>query len=131
VPGKRSTQGRGRPCRSWPNTHEWSRVQTAGARRQLRCTLNTERLRPLATFHGLFNLRPPTLDRPFFTGVLPLARLGTILERVALVPHEELAWLVNLAVLLQALALDLVGPQRIVGTLSCSAGQAFRHWCRR
>ena len=58
-------------------------------------------------FHGFFRLRPPTLDRPFFTGVLPLDRLGTILERVELVPREELAWLVNLAVLVQALALGL------------------------
>ncbi|MGD9885827.1 MAG: hypothetical protein AB7U95_37595 [Reyranella sp.] len=58
-------------------------------------------------FHGFFQLRPPTLDRPFFTGVLPLDRLGTILGRVELVPREELAWLVNLAVLVQALALGL------------------------
>jgi len=58
-------------------------------------------------FHGFFRLRPPTLDRPFFTGVLPLARLGTILDRIELVPREELAWLVNLAVLVQALALGL------------------------
>jgi hypothetical protein len=58
-------------------------------------------------FHSFFQLRPPTLDRPFFTGVLPLARLGTILDRVELVPREELAWLVNLAVLLQALTLGL------------------------
>jgi hypothetical protein len=59
-------------------------------------------------FHGFFQLRPPTLDRPFFTGVLPLDRLGTILDRIELVPREELAWLVNLAVLVQALALALV-----------------------
>ena len=58
-------------------------------------------------FHGFFNLRPPTLDRPFFTGVLPLGRLGTILDQIELVPREELAWLVNLAVLLQALVLGL------------------------
>ncbi|MFO1079414.1 MAG: hypothetical protein U1E23_02130 [Reyranellaceae bacterium] len=58
-------------------------------------------------YHGFFRLRPPTLDRPFFTGVLPLDRLGTILERVELVPREELAWLVNLAVLAQALVLGL------------------------
>ncbi len=58
-------------------------------------------------FHGFFRLRPPTLDRPFFTGILPLARLGTILEQIELVPREELAWLVNLAVLAQALVLGL------------------------
>jgi hypothetical protein len=58
-------------------------------------------------YHSFFHLRPPTLDRPFFTGVLPLARLGTILDRIELVPREELAWLVNLAVLVQALALGL------------------------
>jgi hypothetical protein len=42
-------------------------------------------------FHSFFHLRPPTLDRPFFTGVLPLARLRTILDQVELVPREELA----------------------------------------
>lgn len=72
-------------------------------------------------FHGFFQLRPPTLDRPFFTGVLPIDRLGTILERVELVPREELAWLVNLAVLVQALALALA-----VAALPLFARGAFR-----
>jgi len=79
-------------------------------------------------FHGFMNLRPPTLDRPFFTGVLPLARLGTILERVELVPREELAWLVNVAVLLQALVLGLAVaalPLLVPGSFSHMAGRQF------
>lgn len=72
-------------------------------------------------FHGFFQLRPPTLDRPFFTGVLPIDRLGTILDRVELVPREELAWLVNLAVLVQALVLALA-----VAALPLFARGAFR-----
>lgn len=72
-------------------------------------------------FHGFFNLRPPTLDRPFFTGVLPLTRLGTILDRVELVPREELAWLVNVAVLLQAVVLGLA-----VAALPLFAPRSFR-----
>lgn len=79
-------------------------------------------------FHGFFQLRPPTLDRPFFTGVLPIDRLGTILERVELVPREELAWLVNLAVLVQALALGLavaVLPLFARGTFREVRGRQF------
>jgi len=58
-------------------------------------------------FHSFFHLRPPNLDRPFFAGVLPLVRLGTVLDRIDLVPREELAWLVNIAVLVQAVTLGL------------------------
>ena len=79
-------------------------------------------------FHGFFNLRPPTLDRPFFTAVLPLARLGTILERVELVPREELAWLVNVAVLLQALVLALAVaalPLFVPGSFTRLPGRQF------
>ena len=72
-------------------------------------------------FHGFFHLRAPTADRPFFTGVLPLARLGTILDRVELVPREELAWLVNIAVLAQSLALALA-----VAALPLFARGSFR-----
>ncbi len=59
-------------------------------------------------FHGFFRLRPPTLDRPFFNAVLPLWRIGAILDRVELVPREELVWLVNIAVLAQALVIALI-----------------------
>lgn len=79
-------------------------------------------------FHGFFRLRPPTLDRPFFTGVLPLARLGTILDQVELVPREELAWLVNLAVLVQALSLGLavaVLPLFAPGSFARVTGRQF------
>lgn len=79
-------------------------------------------------FHGFMKLRPTTLDRPFFTGVLPLARLGTIIERVELVPREELAWLVNLAVLLQAVVLGIAVaalPLFVRGSLKHVAGRQF------
>jgi hypothetical protein len=79
-------------------------------------------------FHGFFDLRPPTLDRPFFTGVLPLTRLGTILDQVELVPREELAWLVNLAVLVQALGLGLavaVLPLFARGSFARVTGRQF------
>jgi hypothetical protein len=49
-----------------------------------------------------FNLSPSTLDRPFFYSVLRLKSLGKILDRLYLVPKEEIGYLVNLAVLAQS-----------------------------
>jgi hypothetical protein len=67
-----------------------------------------------------FNLTPITLDRPFFYAVLPLDRLDTILKRLEILPQAEIAALVNLAVLAQAmviavlvLAVPLVAPRRL------------------
>ncbi|MBL8674470.1 MAG: hypothetical protein JNL07_06230, partial [Rhodospirillales bacterium] len=59
-------------------------------------------------YHGFFKLTPPSLDRPFWNAVLPLTRIGTILDRVELVPREELVYLINLAVLAQALVLAAI-----------------------
>ena len=55
-----------------------------------------------------FNLRPPTHDRPFFHSILDLKKLGAILNNIALIPREEIGYLVNVAVLSQSILLALV-----------------------
>ena len=49
-----------------------------------------------------FNLAPLTLNRPFFYAVLRLDQLRTILQRLEILPQQEIGALVNLAVLAQA-----------------------------
>lgn len=67
-----------------------------------------------------FNLAPITLDRPFFYAVLRLDQLGTLLRRLEVLPQPEIAGLINLAVLAQAVLLaalvllvPLLAPRRI------------------
>ena len=67
-----------------------------------------------------FNLSPVTYDRPSFYAVLRLSRLGTILQRLEILPQAEIGALVNLAVLAQAivvallvLAVPLLGGRRM------------------
>jgi hypothetical protein len=67
-----------------------------------------------------FNLAPVTLDRPFYYSVLRLDQLGTILQRIELLPQAEVGVLVNVAVLAQAaviallvLLLPLAAPRRL------------------
>lgn len=55
-----------------------------------------------------FDLRPITLNRPFFYAVLRLEQLGTLLRRLEVLPQPEIAGLINLAVLAQAVVLALV-----------------------
>jgi hypothetical protein len=55
-----------------------------------------------------FNLSPITYDRPSFYSVLRLSRLGTILQRVEILPQAEIGPLVNLAVLAQAVVIAAV-----------------------
>ena len=55
-----------------------------------------------------FNLAPSTYDRPFFYSVLHLSKLDNILDKIALIPREEIGYLINLAVLLQALLLAVL-----------------------
>jgi hypothetical protein len=55
-----------------------------------------------------FNLSPITYDRPSFYSVLRLSRLGTILQRVEILPQAEIGPLVNLAVLAQAVVIALI-----------------------
>ncbi len=67
-----------------------------------------------------FNLSPITFDRPSFYAVLRLSHLGTVLQRLELLPQAEIGPMVNLAVLAQAaviallvLAVPLAGRGRI------------------
>lgn len=55
-----------------------------------------------------FDLSPSTYDRPFFYSVLHLSKLYDVLDKIALIPREEIGYLINLAVLLQALLLAAV-----------------------
>lgn len=52
-----------------------------------------------------FNLTPISFDRPFFYAVLRLSQLDTILKRLEILPQQEIGALVNLAVLVQAMAI--------------------------
>ena len=67
-----------------------------------------------------FDLRPITLDRPFYYAILRLDQLGTLLRRLEILPQPEIAGLVNLAVLAQAaviailvLLVPALAPRRI------------------
>jgi hypothetical protein len=67
-----------------------------------------------------FDLRPITFDRPSFYAVLRLQHLGTIMDRLEILPQAEIGPLVNLAVLAQAivialvvLAVPLIGGKRV------------------
>jgi len=57
---------------------------------------------------GFFNTTPSTYDRPFFFSVVRLDRMRTVLRKIALLPREEIAFLVNVAVLLQAALLAVI-----------------------
>ncbi len=54
---------------------------------------------------SFFDLHPSTFDRPSFYSVLHLKRLPQILKNIAVIPREEIGYLINLAVLLQAVIL--------------------------
>jgi SAM-dependent methyltransferase len=55
-----------------------------------------------------FNLKPSTWDRPFFYSILRGSRLRAILKNLSIIPREEIGWLVNLAVLTQAIVFALL-----------------------
>src|SRR5690242_4819767 len=55
-----------------------------------------------------FNLTPITMDRPFFYALLRLDQLGTILQRLEILPQAEIGALVNLAVLAQAVVIAVL-----------------------
>ena len=70
-----------------------------------------------------FDLRPITLDRPFFYAALRLDHLGTALRRIEVLPQAEIGALVNVAVLAQAaliailvLLVPLLSSGRVRGT---------------
>jgi hypothetical protein len=54
-----------------------------------------------------FDLRPITLDRPFYYAILRLDRLPQILSRLEILPQQEVGQLVNVAVLAQSAVLAL------------------------
>lgn len=54
-----------------------------------------------------FDLTPATYDRPFFHAVLRPERTVQTLERIELIPREEIGYLVNFAVMIQALVFAL------------------------
>ncbi|MBL8343745.1 MAG: hypothetical protein JNL30_19930 [Rubrivivax sp.] len=55
-----------------------------------------------------YDLSPATTDRPHFFSVLRLTALNAILERIDLVPREEIGALVSLAVLAQSVVIALL-----------------------
>ena len=57
---------------------------------------------------NFFDLEPPTLDRPSFYSILRLENLPQILKKIALIPREEIGYLVNVAVLVQAVLFALL-----------------------
>ena len=57
--------------------------------------------------HG-FNLAPITLDRPFWYALPRLDQLGTILQRLEILPQPEVGVVVNVAVLAQASVIALL-----------------------
>ncbi|MCW5634220.1 MAG: hypothetical protein KIT17_12880 [Rubrivivax sp.] len=57
---------------------------------------------------GTVDLSPATTDRPHFYAVLRLSALAPILERIDLVPREEIGALVSLAVLAQSVVIALL-----------------------
>ena len=70
-----------------------------------------------------FDLRPITLDRPFYYAILRLDRLPQILSRLEILPQQEVGQLVNVAVLAQSavlallvLAVPLFAPRVAQGT---------------
>ncbi|WP_426954982.1 hypothetical protein [Muricoccus radiodurans] len=76
---------------------------------------------PTATGEA-FSLDPVTLDRPPFFAALYLSRAATLLERLEVLPQQEIGALINLAVLAQAfviaglvLLVPLLGGARLRG----------------
>ena len=54
-----------------------------------------------------FDLAPITYDRPAFYAVLRLDQLGLLLQRLELLPQQEIGPLINIAVLAQAIVIAL------------------------
>lgn len=57
---------------------------------------------------NFFNLNPVTFDRPFYYYILRIPHLDAVLQNIALIPREEIGYLINLAVLGQAILLAIV-----------------------
>ena len=79
-----------------------------------------------------FDLSPVTLDRPALNAVLRLSGIGTILQRLEVLPQGEVGPLVNVAVLAQAvviallvLAVPLVAGSRLRGGAGLARSAVF------
>ncbi|MCC6795422.1 MAG: hypothetical protein IT366_09910 [Candidatus Hydrogenedentes bacterium] len=57
---------------------------------------------------NFFNLTPPTDDRPFLNYVFRPSRLDSLLDRMDIIPHEEVGFLTNIAVLAQAIVMAII-----------------------
>jgi hypothetical protein len=55
-----------------------------------------------------FNLAPSTMDRPDFYSISRLSKAGSLLKRLEILPEKEIGYILNLAVLGEALLLALV-----------------------
>jgi hypothetical protein len=55
-----------------------------------------------------FNLAPSTMDRPDFYSISRLLKAGSLLKRLEILPEKEIGYILNLAVLAEALLLALV-----------------------
>jgi hypothetical protein len=55
-----------------------------------------------------FNLAPSTMDRPEFSSLSRLARVSTLLKRLEILPEKEIGYILNLAILVEAVVLALV-----------------------
>jgi len=55
-----------------------------------------------------FNIEPSTIDRPSFFSVLRLHKLAQVLEKRTVLPQEQIGYLVNIFILVQAVLLAIV-----------------------
>ena len=58
--------------------------------------------------NNFFNLNPATIDRPSFFSVLRLKNIAQVMKKRSILPQEEVGFLVNIFILVQALLLALV-----------------------
>lgn len=96
-------------------------------RDDLLALLSPERERFLA--ENFFSLRPVTLDRPFLQYIFRPSRLGQLVAKVDLIPHEEIGFLVNMAVLAQAAIfafIVLLTPMARIRSVGGSAGSVIK-----
>jgi hypothetical protein len=83
---------------------------------------------------GTYDLSPATTDRPHFHSALRLTAMDKLLERIDLIPREEIGALVSMAVLLQSVVLALAVlslpllRRRTMGTQPHIAGRAILYF---
>ena len=75
---------------------------------------------------SFFNLSPSTDDRPFLQYIFRPTRLGDLLAKMELIPHEEIGFLTSMAVLAQAAAFGLLVLVLPVARLRALRGSGLR-----